>query len=276
MAENRKVNTGAKDIEAWIHRTLGVTEAQLIDIMSYGMLLFALITFVLLQIHKAPYGRYSNPKVWGFGINSKLAWFLQELPSFMVPVLLALFTDISNTSTAGKVLIGMYLLHYFQRTFIYPFKLRGGKATTLTAFVAAVVFCCYNGFIQGGYHLHVSAYPDTWLTDGRFLVGFCLFILGWLINLHSDSILRNLRKPGETGYKIPEGGLFDYVSGANFFGEIVEWTGFAIASWSLPALAFSVYTTCNIGPRAIHHHTWYLQKFDNYPKSRTALVPFLL
>jgi 3-oxo-5-alpha-steroid 4-dehydrogenase 1 len=41
-----------------------------------------------------------------------------------------------------------------------------------------------------------------------------------------------LRKPGETGYKIPTGGLFDYITGANFFGEIVEWTGFAIASCS--------------------------------------------
>ncbi len=32
-------------------------------------------------------------------------------------------------------------------------------------------------------------------------------------------------------------------------GEIIEWTGFAIASWSLPALAFAVFTFCNTGPR---------------------------
>lgn len=36
------------------------------------------------------------------------------------------------------------------------------------------------------------------------------------------------------GYKIPYGGMFEYVSCANFFGEIVEWVGFAMASWSLP------------------------------------------
>jgi 3-oxo-5-alpha-steroid 4-dehydrogenase 1 len=46
------------------------------------------------------------------------------------------------------------------------------------------------------------------------------------------SVLRNLRKPGDTGYYIPKGGMFEYVSGANFFGEILEWTGFAIASGS--------------------------------------------
>lgn len=34
-----------------------------------------------------------------------------------------------------------------------------------------------------------------------------MFLSGMIINLHSDSILRNLRKPGESGYKIPYGKL---------------------------------------------------------------------
>jgi hypothetical protein len=33
-------------------------------------------------------------------------------------------------------------------------------------------------------------------------------------------------------------------------GEILEWTGFAVACWSLPAAAFAFYTFCNLGPRA--------------------------
>ena len=32
-----------------------------------------------------------------------------------------------------------------------------------------------------------------------------MFVAGMIINIHSDHILRNLRKPGETGYKIPRG-----------------------------------------------------------------------
>lgn len=32
-----------------------------------------------------------------------------------------------------------------------------------------------------------------------------------------------------------QGGAFDFVSGANFFGEILEWAGYAVAAWSLPA-----------------------------------------
>lgn len=50
------------------------------------------------------------------------------------------------------------------------------------------------------------------------------------------------------------GGMFTYVSGANFFGEILEWSGFAVLNWSLPALAFAVFTLFNIGPRALQHH----------------------
>lgn len=35
--------------------------------------------------------------------------------------------------------------------------------------------------------------------------GSVLWLVGWLVNVHSDHILRNLRKSGETGYKIPTG-----------------------------------------------------------------------
>lgn len=73
------------------------------------------------------------------------------------------------------------------------------------------------------------------------------------------------------------GGLFEYVSAANYSGECLEWLGFAIASWSLPAWAFCFFTLANIGPRAYHHHLFYKQTFGKrYPKHRKALIPFVL
>ncbi|PWG68210.1 hypothetical protein DF186_25590, partial [Enterococcus hirae] len=39
----------------------------------------------------------------------------------------------------------------------------------------------------------------------NFFSGSSMWFVGWIINIHSDHILRNLRKPGETGYKIPRG-----------------------------------------------------------------------
>lgn len=38
-----------------------------------------------------------------------------------------------------------------------------------------------------------------------FLLGLLLFYVGMVVNIHSDYILRNLRKPGEAIYMIPTG-----------------------------------------------------------------------
>ena len=102
-----------------------------------------------------------------------------------------------------------------------------------------------------------------------------IFFIGIIINLHSDKIIRDLRKPGETEYKIPYGGMFRWVSCPSYFGEITEWTGWAIMTWSLPGLVFVVWTFANLAPRALSHHKWYLETFPDYPKNRKALIPFV-
>ncbi|XP_007470947.1 PREDICTED: 3-oxo-5-alpha-steroid 4-dehydrogenase 2 [Lipotes vexillifer] len=132
-----------------------------------------------------------------------------------------------------------------------------------------------NGLLQGYYLVYCAEYPAEWYTDIRFSLGVFLFILGMGINIHSDYILRQLRKPGEIIYRIPQGGLFTYVSGANFLGEIIEWIGYALATWSLPALAFAFFSLCFLGLRAFHHHRFYLKMFEDYPKSRKALIPVI-
>ncbi|XP_009462685.1 PREDICTED: 3-oxo-5-alpha-steroid 4-dehydrogenase 2 [Nipponia nippon] len=162
----------------------------------------------------------------------------------------------------------------YNMTFIYPFFTRG-RPFPLQLLFFGTLFCIYNGFLQGYYLIYCAEYPNDWCTDIRFTSGLLLFLLGMGINVHSDLLLRQLRKPGEVTYKIPQGGLFTYVSGANYFGEIVEWFGFAIATWSLPAFAFAFFTLCCIGPRAYHHHRYYLKTFTDYPKSRKALIPFV-
>nr|KAG5712841.1 hypothetical protein BaRGS_007438 [Batillaria attramentaria] len=118
------------------------------------------------------------------------------------------------------------------------------------------------------------AAADAAVNSGQ--VGMGVFFVGMATNIYSDHILRSLRKEGEKGYKIPYGGMFEYVSGANFFGEAVEWSGFAIMCGTLPAAAFALFTVCNIGPRAYQHHRWYLEKFEDYPKNRKAIIPFIL
>lgn len=114
--------------------------------------------------------------------------------------------------------------------------------------------------------------PITPLT----IAGLTLWLLGLAGNIHADAVLRSLRKPGESGYKIPYGGAYTFVSAANYASEIGEWAGYALASGlQLAPAAFSFFTFCNLAPRAHHHHRWYLKKFDDYPKGRRAVIPFV-
>ncbi|NWV59361.1 S5A1 dehydrogenase, partial [Malurus elegans] len=146
----------------------------------------------------------------------------------------------------------LFLVCY--RALIFPFLIRQGKPTPFFTFVLALLFCVFNGYLQGRSLTNYATYPPGWLADSRFIIGFLGWLIGKAINIHSDDILRNLRKPGETGYKIPRGGMFEYVSGANFFGEILEWFGFALACCTIESLAFALCSLFILGSRARQHH----------------------
>ena len=108
----------------------------------------------------------------------------------------------------------------------------------------------------------------------NFIIGIIVFSVGIYINRTSDNKLISLRSESNE-YQIPEGGLFNYISCPNHFGEIIEWLGFAIILWNLSALSFVLWTAYNLIPRALNHHQWYKQYFSNYPTSRKAVFPFI-
>jgi len=177
---------------------------------------------------------------------------------------------------ANTILMCCFGFHYVWRSFVFPNLLRAPKPCSLVLLAMTSGFCLLNGWLQSR---ALCAYDDIGsATHPRFLLGVALFLVGWYTNVSSDLALTRLRKPGESGYKIPRGGLFEYVSGANFLGEIVEWSGFSIAAGGTLATAtFAAFTLCNIGPRAITHHQNYLERFKGtYPKHRKALIPYVL
>ncbi|XP_062866107.1 3-oxo-5-alpha-steroid 4-dehydrogenase 2a [Trichomycterus rosablanca] len=249
-------------------------QERTVHYLSWSLIIGGLLYFLRQIGTHTPYGRYVEVGGRNVMVPAKVAWLVQELPSFLIPVLLMLSTE-STTGLGRNLLLGTFCLHYFHRTFIYSL-LTKGTASPLSIVVSAAVFCSLNGFLQGHAMLHCVRYDASWRADVRFVTGLVLFFTGMGINIHSDHVLRNLRKPGEVTYKIPKGGMFELVSGANFFGEILEWWGYALATWTLPAFAFALFTACSIGPRALHHHRYYLKNFDDYPKTRKAVIPFLL
>jgi protein-S-isoprenylcysteine O-methyltransferase Ste14 len=173
----------------------------------------------------------------------------------------------------------MFMLHYVYRSFIYPFRMRGGhKQKPILTGALAFAFNAANGSTNAFAITELSPHllNTNWLTSWQFILGIVLFTSGYLVNQHSDAVLRNLREPGESGYKIPHGGFYRWVTSPNYFGEIVEWTGFAFAAWTVPAWVFAWFTATNLVPRAFSNHRWYHEHFSDYPKDRRIIIPFVL
>jgi 3-oxo-5-alpha-steroid 4-dehydrogenase 1 len=238
-------------------------------------LALAVPTFVALRFLTAPYGRHAR-EGWGPRVPAWLGWIAMESPAVLV--FLGVFAAGAHRGDpAPLALLALWQLHYVHRAFLYPLRLRG-RAGDMPAVVVAMgaAFNVLNAFVNARWISHLGGYPGRWLADPRFLGGAALFLAGLALNLASDRRLRRLRAPGERGYRVPRGGAFEWVSCPNYLGEIVEWCGWAIASWSLAGLAFAVFTAANLGPRALSHHAWYRSTFPDYPPARRALLPYLL
>lgn len=233
----------------------------------------AAVVFVSLFFVRAPYGRYER-RGWGPTVGATIGWVVMELPAVLA---ILFFTVLGGRLTVATVaFLVLWELHYVYRTFVFPFLLRGAARRTPWSVVGmAIAFNLVNGYFNGS-HLAAAKYPSAWLSSPQFLAGAALFLFGFGVHVHSDSVLRNLRQPGQTGYKIPRGGLYRFVSCPNYFGEVLEWTGWAIATSSLAGLSFAVWTVANLVPRAVAHHRWYRERFPDYPPARKAVVPFLL
>lgn len=239
-------------------------------------ILFGVAIFIILLFVTAPYGRHSS-KDWGPVIPNRTGWFVMEFPALLVFALFFLLGP-STPHPVTWIFFALFTIHYAYRSVIYPWRTHtSGKTMPLVVALMAVFFNLVNGFINGYYFSAFSrGYSWEWLLDARFAVGLVLFIGGAGINWWSDQILLNLRKERDGGYFIPRGGLFRWVSCPNFFGEILEWTGFAVMTWSPAALAFALWTIFNLVPRALDHHRWYHSEFPEYPPGRKAVIPFIL
>jgi hypothetical protein len=249
----------------------------MIAIYNFSVLLIlslAGIVFLLLFYIPAPYGKFLR-RGWGPSLRSKWAWMIMEAPS---PVLMVFFFLTSAHKNLPQVIfICLWMSHYIHRTFIYPFTQSGSnKSYPVILVCMAIIFNCLNGFINGYGVFHILSYDLSWLRTWQFPVGGLIFLSGFILNKSADERLRLLRNGNREEYVLPEGWLFNYISCPHYFGEIVEWGGWAIMTWSLPGLAFFLFTFANLFPRGLASHKWYKRKFPDYPSGRKAVIPFVI
>jgi 3-oxo-5-alpha-steroid 4-dehydrogenase 1 len=242
-----------------------------------GMIVAGAVVFFALCFINAGYGQYIDRR-WGKAISNRVGWVIMELP---VVVLFFLYWVASERTFSPTPLVFFLLfnLHYCQRTFVFPLLIRGDDLMPLSIILFGMAFNTANAYMQGAWIFHLSPadlYTPEWLTTPQFVVGVIVFLAGFVVNLHSDRIIRRLRGPGDIAFHIPRGGMFERVSCANYLGELVEWIGWAILTFSWSGLVFALWTFANLVPRARRNHTWYIEQFgDEYPHGRKRLIPFV-
>lgn len=230
--------------------------------------------FLMLFFVSAPYGKFLR-EGWGPSLKTKWAWMIMESPS---PLLMTYFFITSGPEIFPKtVFICLWLTHYLHRTFIYPFTQSGrNKSYPVILVFMAFIFNCLNGFINGYGVFHRMLYDISWVFSWQFLAGVTIFITGFVINKTADEKLRRFRRKNADEYVQPHGWLFNLISCPHYFGEIIEWGGWALMTWSLPGVAFFLFTLANLLPRGIASHKWYREKFPEYPGKKRAVIPFII
>jgi 3-oxo-5-alpha-steroid 4-dehydrogenase 1 len=255
---------------------------------SYDLVLqigfaIALVTLVSAAFVQTPYGRFADSR-YGVSLDPRIGWFLMELPASVVFIWYFVQGEHALAPFPLFVLF-VWGVHYLNRGFVMPALMRvpRGQKSSFSFFVVAVGWAVtsLHGYLNGTW---ASSLSDRigWdaFAEPSFVIGVAIYYGGLAVNLHSDHIVRNLRtkeeiRQGIKRYRVPHGGLFEYVTNPSYLSEIVFWLGFAIFTWSLAGVYILLVTCANLVPRAVATHRWYREKFPDYPPERRILIPFV-
>lgn len=243
----------------------------------WAMAVIAAFVFIALYFVKAGYGIFRT-KQWGISINNKAAWVMMESPVFIV-MLYMWASNGASTALPSFLAFLLFELHYFQRSFIFPMLMKGKSRMPIAIMLMGITFNVINGLLIG---TSLFVFPPSLFNEGiaylahpTAILGIAIFFVGMAINLHSDHVIRHLRQPGDTRHYLPQKGFYRYVTSANYFGELVEWTGFALLCSTPAAWLFVVWTAANLIPRAAAIHRHYREEFGEAVGTRKRVIPFV-
>ena len=246
--------------------------------LLWVMSFLAIVVFICLYFITAGYGQFRT-KRWGYSIDNRVAWFLMEAPVFFVMLIIWCRAGFPF-HLPELILLGLFLVHYFQRSFVFPSLMKGHSRMPLSIMMIGILFNVINGIMQGGglFWFPIPAYTQgaSYLLRWNAIVGIIVFLFGMIVNCHSDYVIRHLRQPGDTRHYLPQAGFYRYVTSANYFGELVEWIGFAIAAANPAAWVFALWTGANLIPRAHAIHRKYHEEFgDEAVGTRRRIIPLV-
>ncbi|XP_072984104.1 polyprenal reductase 1-like [Typha latifolia] len=177
----------------------------------------------------------------------------------------------------------MHILGYLTGLFFYigaPLSLSSSCIAEATSYAGGKIA---EFIVKGRARMHIEV--DWWaLVKPLLCLGWCqwvgaaVFIWGWLHQLNCHKILGSLREGKRNDeYVIPHGDWFNYVSSPHYLAEIVIYAGILVASGGsdITVWLLFIFVVANLIFAAAESHRWYKQKFENYPHSRCAIIPFI-
>jgi len=241
----------------------------------------------------APFGRFSagaDPKKGSvfsrkLNLDGQLAWIIMELPSpvTIVSVYLNSPTRPPIGLNPSTLFVALWVAHYANRAVISPLRTPTRNHSHVSVVLAGIGFNLLNAGLNGAWFAS-PAFRGASFNHTGFWVGLVLFAIGMASNIWHDEVLLNIRRQGKRKYGIPYGGLYSWISYPNYFSEWIEWGGFALAAAAVsgsgfamtPPMLFLMNEVATMLPRAISGHRWYHEKFEDYPRERKAVLPFIL
>jgi protein-S-isoprenylcysteine O-methyltransferase Ste14 len=229
------------------------------------------------------YGRLKG-SLFPFEFPPRIAWCLMELPN-----LIAVFYFTAVEGDGLGLGLALFLLHYLNRTIIYPLTLRTTTKIPVEIVASALCFTSANGYLQGISNAKIQGgQAINWVVRSA---GLILFFAGMLINIKADRLLQASKSktpqkkdvqpsqgspPKTHNYVVIDQFLFKYISSPNYFGEIIEWLGYFLVCQNAEAFLFFFSTLNILVAAALPRHEWNRKNIEGYPLDRKAIVPFLV
>lgn len=124
---------------------------------------------------------------------------------------------------------------------------------------------------------------STTEISAHHIIGTAIFLWAFCVQFDSHLRMASLRKNSAGNvvtlkHKIPRGGMFEYVSCPHYMAEIVLYCALSVVlgapntTWWL----MMSWNWTNQVAVSFLSHNWYRENFPSYPRSRKAVIPFVL
>lgn len=259
--------TNSRDNRARLYIHFGVV------VLSF---LIAVAFFVGQLFRPLPYGRHTS----GSGrlpVPVRIARIIVGLVPNVVFFILTYFLAGQEFRGAPNIVFFcLYVIHFLERGIVNPLVSRYSNNKIrlwipLAWFLTGLIVSYVNAEFIGS-----AEYCSNYLYDPRFIIGLILFLIGFALNRVADYQLVCLRESRtDTKHGIPKGPLYFLITCPNYFGEGLQWFGWAVMTWSLAGIVLWLVSEATFLPRSRQNHKWLRNQFLDYPSIRKGLIPFI-